>query len=73
MNYLTLNIAHEIAVGERTVEEARGFLASNAIAFMTGDTSLFMHELLFTPPSKADDPDKPIMDDKAFKEFIDRT
>ncbi|HET6244540.1 MAG: hypothetical protein H0V01_09880 [Bacteroidetes bacterium] len=72
MNYLTLNLAHEIAIGERTVEDAREFLATNVIAYLSGDTSLFMHDFLFTPPLKTGDADEAIIDDEIVKEILDQ-
>lgn len=70
MNYLTLNLAHEIITDNRKVEDARDFLASNVIAYMMGDTSLFMHDFLFTPPSKSGDAGEQIINDEILNEIL---
>lgn len=69
LNYLILNLAHEIAVGERTVEDARGFFGTNVMAYLLGDTSLFMHDFLFTPAQKSGFPDESVIDDEFLGEI----
>jgi hypothetical protein len=60
MNFLALNLAHEIATGQRTVDDARRFYAQTASAFMAGQTdSPYIQGLLFSPQEDAADPDQP--------------
>jgi hypothetical protein len=47
MNFLALNLAHEIATGERTVDDAREFYAETATAFMMGNPSPYTNGLQF--------------------------
>ncbi len=49
-NILTLNLAHEIVTGQRTVEEARKVYAETASAFVMGRDAPYAERLLFTPP-----------------------
>lgn len=49
-NILTLNLAHEIVTGQRTVEEARKMYAETASAFVMGRDAPYAERLLFTPP-----------------------
>jgi hypothetical protein len=37
MNFLALNLAHEIITGEKTVEEARAFQAEAVISYKRGN------------------------------------
>jgi hypothetical protein len=53
MNFLALNLAHEIATGERTVDDARTFYAETATAFMMGNSSPYTNGLQFQ--SRTDD------------------
>lgn len=59
MNYLAINLAHEIEQGKRTVEEAREFYAETAAAFMMGESSEYTEGFLFKlPKDDATDPDE---------------
>jgi hypothetical protein len=61
MNFLALNLAHEIATGKRTVEDARRFYARTAAAFMAGQTgSPYVQGLMFSPQEDTADPDRPV-------------
>ncbi len=60
MNFLALNLAHDIVTGQRTVEEARQFYAETAMAFMNGETSPYTQGLQFEIPSGTPDPDQPV-------------
>jgi len=62
MNFLALNLAHEIITGKRTVQDAREFYAKTAMAFMKGAKSPYTEKLLFEPqkPEQAADPDRPV-------------
>lgn len=61
MNFLALNLAHDVATGGKTVEEARQFYAKTAMAFMKGEKHPYTQRLQFEPPRKAGDPDEPAM------------
>lgn len=60
MNNLALNLAHEIAMGRRTVDDARAFYAKTAMAFMNGDkSSPYVTGIMFQQQTNAADPDTP--------------
>ena len=50
MNFLALNLAHDIVTGQRAVEDARKFYAETATAFMMGTSSPYTDGLLFEVP-----------------------
>jgi hypothetical protein len=59
MNYLALNLAHDIATGARTVEDARTFYAKTAMEFKQGNrSSPYVTGLRFQPDRGAADPDR---------------
>jgi hypothetical protein len=47
MNFLALNLAHDVVTGRRTVEEARRFYAETAMAFMAGQRPPYTQRLQF--------------------------
>lgn len=53
LNILALNLAHEIVIGEKTVEEARMTFGEQAMAFKAGRSAPYTESLMFTPPSDA--------------------
>jgi hypothetical protein len=58
MNNLALNLAHDIATGHRSVEDARAFYARTAMAFMSGDRSNpYVTGIMFPQNRNAADPD----------------
>lgn len=60
MNFLALNLAHDVAMGRRTVADARAFYARTAMAFKNGDrSSPYVMGLTFQQESNAADPDRP--------------
>lgn len=62
MNYLALNLAHDVIMGKRTAADARAFYAKTAMAFKQGDkSSPYVKGLMFTPEPNAADPDRPHM------------
>lgn len=62
MNFLALNLAHDIVVGRRNVDEAREEYARAATAFMSGERPAHTSGLAFEPPSGATaDSDQPVM------------
>jgi hypothetical protein len=59
MNYLALNLAHDIATGARTVEDARAFYAKTAMEFKQGNrSSPYVTGLRFQLDRGSADPDK---------------
>lgn len=59
MNFLALNLAHDIITGQRTVTDAREFYAKTAMAFKQGDrSSPYITGLMFPPEPNAADPDR---------------
>jgi hypothetical protein len=60
MNFLALNLAHEVATGQRTVEDARRFYAQTAKAYKQGQKSPYTQRLLFTVARPTADPDSEI-------------
>jgi len=62
MNFLAINLANDVATGERTVEEARQFYAETAMAFMEGQSDPYVEGFVFEVPSgDTGDPDEPAM------------
>ena len=61
-NFLSLNLAHEIITGTRSVQEARRFYAERMREFMNGQTHAYLQKLLFEPqsPDQARDLDEPV-------------
>jgi hypothetical protein len=58
MNFLALNLAHEVVTGKRTVEDARQFLAQTAKEFKEGKSSTYTQGLMFEIETNTGDPDK---------------
>jgi hypothetical protein len=59
MNLLTLNLAHDIVTGERTVDEARQFFAETAIKTEMGMEPPYTQGLQFdVPEGDSGDPDE---------------
>lgn len=57
-NILTLNLAHEIITGKRTVEDARDLYAETASAYVMGRDAPYAERLLFSPADgSTGDPD----------------
>lgn len=48
-NMITLNLMHEIVIGEKTVEEARKEYAENMVAYTIGRPAPYAERLLFQP------------------------
>jgi hypothetical protein len=46
-NFLAINLAHEVATGERSVEEARQFYADTIQAMMQGESSPYLQGFVF--------------------------
>lgn len=60
MNYLALNLAHDVITGKRTAADARGFYARTATAFKQGDkSSPYVRGLIFPQERNSPDPDRP--------------
>lgn len=62
MNFLAINLANDVATGQRTVEEARAFYAETAMAFMNGRSDPYVEGFVFAvPEGNTNDPDQPAM------------
>ena len=62
MNFLALNLAHDIGSGRRSVADARAFYARTAMEFKQGNrSSPYVTGLMFRSGANAADPDKPHM------------
>lgn len=62
MNILALNVMHEIATGQRTMEEGRKFHAEVAMGFALNRPSPYTERLLFEVPTTGTaDPDETLM------------
>jgi hypothetical protein len=60
LNFLAINLAHEVITGERTVEDARAFYARTAMAFKEGRKDRYTQGLLEgMPTGRSADPDSP--------------
>lgn len=60
MNYLALNLAHEVLSGRRSVTQARTEYGRRAIDYINGQKSNYMDRLMFTGSSNGADPDQSI-------------
>ncbi len=61
-NTLTLNLAHDIVTGKRTVEDARRFYAETASAYVMGRDAPYAEGLLFESAEEGvADPDEAII------------
>jgi hypothetical protein len=56
MNIITLNIAHDIVTGERTVEEAMAYHAQVVEGMFIHEPETYPQKLRFKPPAAAADP-----------------
>lgn len=60
MNFLAINLANDVAMGRKSVAEARKFYADTVMAFMKGEKPPYVQKLQFEPPKTATgDRDKP--------------
>ena len=62
-NILAVNLAHEIATGKRSAEEARQVYTDQIIAFANKQPAPLMEKLNFQPQRNAGDPDKQTMEE----------
>jgi hypothetical protein len=61
-NFITLNFMHEIAIGQKNVDEAREAYASQMAAYLVGRPAPYAEGLLFNPPSgDTMDPDTAVL------------
>jgi hypothetical protein len=59
MNFLAINLAHEIMTGKRNVKDAREFYAKTAVETMMGGSSEYTEKFLFNvPKGDTGDPDE---------------
>ena len=60
-NFLAVNLAHEIATGRRTPEQARQMYAEQIRMMKAGQMTPYTSGLMFTPPPSGNDPDRAVM------------
>lgn len=61
LNNLALNLAHEVAMGRRSVQDARMMYAKTAMAFKQGDrSSPYTQTIMFQQMPNAADPGRPV-------------
>jgi hypothetical protein len=60
-NYLALNLADEIVRGQKSVEEARAYYATEFLNARRGAPTPYMDSLRFSPQPKAGDPDERVL------------
>jgi hypothetical protein len=61
-HFITLNFLHEIAIGQKRVDEAREAYAPQMSADMLGRPAPYSERLLFDPPrGRTVDPDKAVL------------
>lgn len=63
MNFLALNLAHDVVRGAKGVEEARQFFGKTSVMTLAGKSTPYTEGLLFTT-ARADsaDPDRPVVE-----------
>ena len=59
MNFLAVNVAHDVATRRRTVQQARQEYQRAAMAFMNGQREPITQRLQFQPATDTRDPDRP--------------
>jgi hypothetical protein len=63
-NNLALNLAHDIVMGEKTVDEARAYYAKEFLDYRRGLPTPYMDELRFEPRRDTPDPDERVLSDQ---------
>ena len=59
-NFLALNLAHDIIMGKRTVEEAREMYGAEIMKMKAGQMTDYTKGLMFSAEMNAADPDMPL-------------
>ncbi len=57
MNFLALNLAHDVATGKKTVQQARDYYVKAVKDFMKGQKDIYVQGLQFSPGTNTGDPD----------------
>lgn len=70
MNFLALNLAHDIIEGKRDVQSAREFYANTVVAFMKGDKHPYTQGFQFEPKKGDEGDDDEIADNLGIKELM---
>lgn len=72
-NTLTLNLAHDIVTGERTVDDVRRFYAETASAYSMGRPAPYAKALLFhTPEEGAGDADEAMIAGSMARQTVEK-
>lgn len=61
-NFLALNLAHDIATGEKDIQEARAYYAEEFLAARSKDPTPYMDGLRFEPSGGADPDERSLSD-----------
>jgi hypothetical protein len=69
MNYLALNLAYDVAEGNKSIEEARNFYAETVVAFMKGEKPEYTQKLIFSTNQNSGDSDEPAIEESVIKEL----
>lgn len=68
-NSLAINLAHDIIMGTKTVQEAREYYAHEFLAWREKEPTPYMNGLQFTPTADGD-PDHRLLSDEQLKEAV---
>lgn len=68
-NYLALNLAHDVAQGNKTVDEARKHYTETIMSVMNGETPEYTQKLIFSQSMDAGFPDEPTIPEDKLQEM----
>lgn len=68
-NYLALNLAHDVATGNKTVDEARKHYTETIMAVMNGESPEYTQKLIFSKVEDAGYTDEPSIPEEQRKEM----
>lgn len=71
-NTLTLNLAHDIITGKRTVDDARRFYAETASAYVMGRPAPYAESLIFEPVEGAGDSDEAMIAGSMARQTVEK-
>ncbi|MDQ3191700.1 MAG: hypothetical protein M3Q58_08910 [Bacteroidota bacterium] len=69
-NYLALNLAYDVAQGNKSVEEARKFYGETIVSLKKGEKPEYTQKLMFNPKKNTGDSDKTIIDKNIMEELM---
>lgn len=71
-NFLALNLAHEIVSGERGVEEARDYYATEFLNARRKQPTPYMEQLRFSPDGNTADPDTRVLSEQDLQQAVEQ-